>query len=235
MALVLAAPFSDFGFERGRPRLPPFCCARPMAGMAPRLPSWWPRAHSSRPTPPRRRVRARSWPSAAMRRSTRRRCKLALHISRARRRARPLHPIAAYRRLHVSTPRSTEGSAPRNADLGGPPIWGRRPVSWVTLCSLIPRPASHKTLWPCCDHPHRWLRATNPHLRRRTRRAFGAARARMRCGAQPPPAGRSRPVWRTQAARHACANTPKLVGRTYGRRRRAAGGALGACPALKRP
>ena len=127
--------------------------------------------HVRLPAIPGRRERAPSWRAAALRASSGRGSGSAPHESRARRRAWPLHPTAACRKLPCGTLRSPRGPPPRNADLGGPPVWGRGPVSRMCSCVLMPRSAGHPTLWPCCKHPHRCFRGASLQLRRRTRRA----------------------------------------------------------------
>ena len=146
-----------------------------------------------------RRERAPSWREAALRTSSGRRSGSAPRKSRARRRARPPHTLAASRKLLCGTLRRPKGPPPRNADLGGPPVWGRGPVSWMRSGVLMPRPAGHQTLWPWYKHPHRRFRGASLQLRRWTRRACGALRSGGHRRAHPPRTGRSRPVQRTRS------------------------------------
>ena len=179
--------------------------------------------------------RAPSWRATDLRTSSGQRSGSAPHKSRARRRARPLHPTAACRGLPCDNPRRPKGPPPRNGDLGGPPVLGQGPASEMHHFTLIAAPR-----WPSDPvvmlHAfYRYFEAPNPHVRRRTMRTFGAMRSRRRGGPQPPPAGRSRPVWRTQAARRGYSVATTLVASTCSGRRNASGGALGTCPARKRP
>ena len=82
--------------------------------------------------------------------------------SKARRRARPPHPMIARWKLNIDISRSPKGPPRRNADPGGPPILGRGLDSWAEQSSLLPCPAGHLNHGHGVSTVHGWLRLSAP-------------------------------------------------------------------------